>query len=218
MEAPRRDGAPTRTLTAVIAERVKTLRGQARLSGPALAGAMNERGIPWNRTTVAKLETGRRETVTVQELLALAAVLAVPPVWLLADPKAGTPVPIAEGVEVDPWTALMWMTGSQPLDGSGEGAWASAHKALHQLNILASLVEQYRLFRRMIEMGVITDVGEVAETRSVVRNGEMEVLREIGDHLGQFRALQLSIPPMPEDIRKHAAQLGIELPGQDVTP
>lgn len=86
-------------------------------SGPALATAMNGQGIPWNRTTVAKLETGRRESITVQELLALARVLEVPPVWLLVDAKAGTPVPIAEGVEVDPWAALLWLTGTQPLDG-----------------------------------------------------------------------------------------------------
>lgn len=79
---------------------------------------MNEQGIPWNRTTVAKLETGRRESISVRELLALAVVLDVPPVWLLADPKQDGLVAIAEGLEVEPWSALLWLTGTQPLEGS----------------------------------------------------------------------------------------------------
>lgn len=72
-------------VTEHIAGRVRALRGAARLSGPALAVAMNDRGIPWNRSTVAKLETGRRESVAVQELLALAAVFGIAPADLLPD-------------------------------------------------------------------------------------------------------------------------------------
>lgn len=39
---------------------------------------MQAHGEHWNRTTVAKLETGRRQSVSVEDLLALAAALDVP--------------------------------------------------------------------------------------------------------------------------------------------
>jgi hypothetical protein len=40
-------------------------------------------GVPWDRSIVANLENGRRKTVSVVELLALAYVLEVLPVHLL---------------------------------------------------------------------------------------------------------------------------------------
>jgi transcriptional regulator with XRE-family HTH domain len=229
VEAPSaQDGATTGTITAVIAERVKQLRVKARLSGPALAAAMAERGIPWNRTTVAKLENGHRESISVRELLALAVVLDVPPVWLLADPTVATPVSIAEGIEASPWTALMWFTGFRPLDELGEAsAWAIASNALHQLNALARLLEQYRLIRRMTdapmvgpqpvegivvaESGVLTIQGDPAEARQQLEATEVTLLRSIADRLDQFRALELAIPPVPMDVRKRAEELGIKL-------
>ena len=218
-------------MTTVIAERVKTLRKQARLSGPALAAAMKERGFAWNRTTVAKLETGHRESVSVAELLALAVILGVPPVWLLADPKAGTPVPIAEGIEVDPWTALMWLTGSQPLAGpDSESRHATAYLALSHLNTLARLLAQYHQFRKMLDLpmvsapegdvvvtepGVITTFGDPAGMRRTTEAAEASTLRAIADRLGQFRALGLSVPPLPPEVCKRAVELGIDLPGQE---
>lgn len=44
---------------------------------------MRAHGIPWNRGVVAKLENGRREQITVDELLALCRVLDVALVHLL---------------------------------------------------------------------------------------------------------------------------------------
>ncbi|MGH3783029.1 MAG: helix-turn-helix domain-containing protein [Pseudonocardiaceae bacterium] len=213
MEAPRRDGASTRSLTAGIARRVRALRTEARLSGPGLATAMNGQGIPWNRTTVAKLETGRRESISVAELLALAVVLGVPPAWLLVDPKAGTPVPVAEGIEVDPWTALLWLTGSQPLEEPAGEAWASAQGALRPLVALAKLLESYRLIQRVCAGDVVVS-SDPAESRRDWEDAEARTLQSIANQLGQFRALDLPAPQVPADVRKRAAELNIELPDQ----
>ncbi len=193
---------------------------------------MNERGIPWNRTTVAKLETGRRETVTVQELLALALVLNVPPVWLLADPEGGSAVAVAEGVEADPWTALLWLTGWQPLEESGAGAWASANNAIRLLHALGSELMTWRSMRRATDVALVPamidqqDVpvgelpvwGDLEEARRQLDAPETAQLRAIADRLRQFRELQLPVPQMPANVGKRAAELGVELPGQDVTP
>ncbi len=48
-----------------------------------LARRMQAAGIPWTRLVVTKLETGRRQSVSVEELLALAYVLDVAPVHLM---------------------------------------------------------------------------------------------------------------------------------------
>jgi transcriptional regulator with XRE-family HTH domain len=69
--------------TQEVARRVKELRGKRGLSAAALAKRMTELGVKWDRSIVANLEGGRRQTVSVAELLALALALNVAPVHLL---------------------------------------------------------------------------------------------------------------------------------------
>lgn len=79
-------------ITRVIAAQVKQRRRELGLSQEALGAAMRAQGCErWSRTSAQKLETGRREGVTVEELLALSTVLGLPPWSLLADPAAGAP-------------------------------------------------------------------------------------------------------------------------------
>lgn len=92
--------------------RVRELRKAARLSGPALADRLNKLDINWTRTTVAKFETFQRQSLTVQELLALALALDVSPVLLIADPRDEGLVPITPGFQVDQWAALSWLVGA----------------------------------------------------------------------------------------------------------
>jgi transcriptional regulator with XRE-family HTH domain len=231
-ERQRKDPERADPITRLIASRVREIRQQQRLSGAALGAAVRDLGLQgWVDSTVGKLETSRRESVTVRELLALAVALGVPPLWLLADPQAGTPVPIAEGIEADPWTALMWLTGNQPLAGpDGEGRHATAYLALFHLTTLARLLAQYHQFRKMLDLpmvsapegdvvvaepGVITTFGDPTEMRRTTEAAEASTLRAIADRLGQFRALGLSVPPLPPEVCKRAVELGIDLPGQE---
>jgi transcriptional regulator with XRE-family HTH domain len=71
------------TPTAVVAARMKKLRVKRGLSADELARRMRAAGIPWERIVVTKLETGRRASVSVAEMFALAAVLNCPPVMLM---------------------------------------------------------------------------------------------------------------------------------------
>lgn len=85
MEATRSDYRAS-DLTAAIADRVKELRRARRMSHQQLASQMAARGVTsWNRSTGSKLETGRREAVTADELVALATALEVPVTTLLGD-------------------------------------------------------------------------------------------------------------------------------------
>jgi transcriptional regulator with XRE-family HTH domain len=69
--------------TRVIAERVGAIRRYLGFTQEGLAEAMRGVGIEWQRIVVAKLESGRRSFVTVDELLALCVVLEISPTDLL---------------------------------------------------------------------------------------------------------------------------------------
>jgi len=71
------------TPTQIVAARMHALRRKRGWSAAELARRMKAAGIPWERIVVTKLETGRRASVSVDELLALSAVLNCPPVMLM---------------------------------------------------------------------------------------------------------------------------------------
>jgi transcriptional regulator with XRE-family HTH domain len=76
--------------TLFLGRRVREIRHARTLSQAALSDRLRELGSPLGRTAVVHLETGKRETVTVQEMLALAQALDVPPTALLADMSCST--------------------------------------------------------------------------------------------------------------------------------
>ncbi|MEU4964183.1 helix-turn-helix domain-containing protein [Streptomyces smyrnaeus] len=105
-------------VTRVIARRVKGLRARNGLTAKQLAEALTAEGVTWDRGTVTKLETNRRDNVTVVELLALSKVLNVAPVHLLV------PLDDAQPLQVTPKNAIQadrvraWVRGEQPLPGT----------------------------------------------------------------------------------------------------
>ncbi len=121
MEHDERALAPTRALAA----RVRELREKRRLTAAQLAAAMTRAGIKWDRSTVAKLETGRRENVSVAELLALAYVLEVAPVHLLVPLDDDQLYQVTPG-RVEPARSVRrWVRGAVPLDGTDPRAFWS---------------------------------------------------------------------------------------------
>lgn len=113
------------TPTAVVAARMHKLRIKRGLSAAELARRMKAAGIPWERIVVTKLETGRRASVSVAEVFALAAVLNCPPVMLLtaderdqADYQPGRVnlnYQVTPTVAADMGTVRAWIRGAGPL-------------------------------------------------------------------------------------------------------
>jgi transcriptional regulator with XRE-family HTH domain len=104
MEESGMSGGPMQT----VVSRMKALRAQRGLTTQGLAEAMTRVGVPWEAGVVTKLETGRRKSVSVAELLALAYVLDVAPVHLLVPLENGgtyeiTPTVTALTEEVRAW-------------------------------------------------------------------------------------------------------------------
>jgi transcriptional regulator with XRE-family HTH domain len=71
--------------TEVVARNMRKLRRLHDWNAERLAEETAAIGVNWQRGVVTKLETGRRESVSVAELLALAAVFEVKPMALLQD-------------------------------------------------------------------------------------------------------------------------------------
>lgn len=105
--------------TQAVIERVKVLRRKRRLTAQQLAERMTEAGVPWKAGVVTKLETGRRESINLAELLALAYVLDVALVHLIVsaelDKDALCAITPTQAVTAD--TARRWIRGQEPLPG-----------------------------------------------------------------------------------------------------
>lgn len=100
----------------VIAERVRELRKGRGWSAQRLAEELAQAGTPWDRSVVANFENGRRASVSVEEMFALAYVLDVAPVNLMV-PTSPETVPYAPtaSVVVSPMDAREWIRGRKPI-------------------------------------------------------------------------------------------------------
>ncbi len=186
------------------------------MRGSALAKKLNELGVPWNRTTVAKFETGQRAAISVQELLALAVALSVPPVWLLVDPRFGNPVPIADGIEADPWGALMWMTGMQPLAETVDGGrWNLAAQPMSWAVEVARIVNGMDQAEELRALGVqepgYPDRG--ADEADVADRNDRQRLARLVPLLTRLHESGWTLPELSPYTLARAKELKIELPG-----
>lgn len=91
------------------------------MTGAGLAERMTEIGVPWDRSIVANLENGRRKTVSVVELLALARVLDVAPVHLLVPTEDDdAPYRMVPSSVVSAGRARAWIVGLFHLPSTDE--------------------------------------------------------------------------------------------------
>jgi transcriptional regulator with XRE-family HTH domain len=102
--------------TAVIAARVHELRKGRGWSAEELAIRMTAAGMAWTRLVVTKLETGRRKSVSTEELLALAYVLDVAPIYLLLPWDDGAAYPVTPNTRARTGLVREWVRGT--IEGS----------------------------------------------------------------------------------------------------
>src|SRR5688500_13983041 len=83
--------ADVHSLVPQLVERVKELRAARKWSCNRLAQELNRHGFDtWTRNALANLESGRRDSVTVDELVGLGVVFGVEP-WSLTQPDGRCP-------------------------------------------------------------------------------------------------------------------------------
>lgn len=164
--------------SATIAVRMRELRKAKGWSAAKLAEEMTRVGVPWERLTVTKLETSRRQSVTADELVALSIVLGVPVFGLLLpEPKDASGVQVTPNVRA-PWSfTLLWLVGESLLSMdhrdyvSGAGA-----EAVGRLGSVRRLQEALQMeanaYRQMLEWDVKGDE-ERARVARQVHNGSV---------------------------------------------
>jgi len=160
-------------IAAQVGSRVAELRQRQtdsegrKLTAQALADRCADLGHALDRTVIAKLEKGIRQSVTVADILVLARALRVPPMLLLfpvGEPRVKT-VEILPGDEANPWDALRWFAGEGrfPIDNlipggtvedgiaewyeDPEVGWQKASKPLHLFRRHDQLVDDQRRAR-----------------------------------------------------------------------
>jgi transcriptional regulator with XRE-family HTH domain len=112
------DAQPAVGPVETIARRVRELRRRRGWSAAQLAEQLRAAGLDWDRNIVANLETGRRASVSVGELLALAYVLNVAPVHLLVPLDNKTPYQVTPILAEPAWAIRRWVGGRRPLTGT----------------------------------------------------------------------------------------------------
>lgn len=140
---PARDAVPggwQARLTRIIAGEVRRYRLLREMSAQDLADRCEELGLSIPRPVLSNLENGRRDSITVAELLVLAAALEISPMMLAIPLGRQEEMEVLPGRSASPWDAGEWWRGSPDLvlpdgrvliEGKGVGVDPVGLKRLH---------------------------------------------------------------------------------------
>src|SRR4051794_29183204 len=82
-----------------------------RMTADDVAKAMTDKlGVPYTRSQVATLEAGRRTSIPLGEIHALAAVLEVPPILLAFPLGVDEVIEYLPGKSASVWSAVQWFS------------------------------------------------------------------------------------------------------------
>lgn len=188
----------------LVARRVRDLREKRGASVRDLSRWLGEIGRPMLPSVVSKLERGERR-VDVNDLLALSYVLDVPPVCLLIDTEAAT-TPIAPGVTMPSYDALLWATGLRwPGDGHVPGTWVDASLPVRRARAVDEALVEVGNFANWVRSPATARTGEVEK-------GYRDVLVSFSLVLGALSELGMSLPEIDPRVIADAQRLGVDLP------
>ncbi|MEV6980030.1 helix-turn-helix transcriptional regulator [Sphaerisporangium sp. NPDC051017] len=184
----------------VVGKRVRELRQRRGMSAQNLADRCAEAGFPeLKRQVITNLENGRRESISLTELLGLAYALDAPPALLFIPLDGRTLLRISPEIEMGDLQALMWVSGErEPEDRERRQRWreVAAPVNLHR--------DLWRLFEVIVQ-------SEWLEDQSTV-NG---YLRSMAKVLDAMIETGITPPAVPADwVEKMRANGWLEHPGE----
>jgi transcriptional regulator with XRE-family HTH domain len=106
-------------ITRLIADQIRHYRKRRGMSVQQLSDEVARLGLPIERPVLSNLELGRRHTISVAELLVIAAALRLPPLVLLFPIGRVETMEPLPGVVASPGAALRWAEHGH-LDGATE--------------------------------------------------------------------------------------------------
>ena len=105
------------TPSAVVARRVLEVRERQRLTQQDLADLLRDRGVPVDRATVARVETGSRG-ISVDDLTLFATALGISPIALLVPLSDDSSVRVTPNLVTPSGAVREWVRGHRQLPGA----------------------------------------------------------------------------------------------------
>ncbi|MET8524755.1 helix-turn-helix transcriptional regulator [Micromonospora sp. NPDC005172] len=207
-----------------IASQIRDWRKARGLSAQQLSDRCTAVGHPIPRNIIANVETGRRVSVTVPELIVLAMALNVPPALLIYPVGKEAATRVAPQQATTTWNAAKWFVGeSRPGPGmvgvddetdyrTASREWESAHDLVTAYQRHDALVRRYRLIRddtvaelkRMAEPSIPEQEDEMRRTRQLrtdmLANDLARAIDMLRGHRLWLETMGLAVPSLPPDI------------------
>jgi transcriptional regulator with XRE-family HTH domain len=138
--------------TRKIAYEIKRWRKRRGLSAQHLSDLTRDLGHRVPRTVIANLESGRRDSVSVPELLVIAAALNVPPVLFIAPVGHVNTVEILPQIKVSAWQTRGWILGAIGLECHtySQEQYLEGRKAIDMYDMHTSLLREHVQLRASI--------------------------------------------------------------------
>jgi transcriptional regulator with XRE-family HTH domain len=183
--------------TRLIGENVRSIRKDRKLSTLKLSELCTERvGYAVPRNTIVNLETGRKESLSVQELVTIALALDTPPVMLLY-PLDRDLVEIAPGEFRHPLHAVEWFAGKWNAATASEIT-ESDHLVAPQLQVFRDYVEwadQAKQLDALID--TLAGKSQAADTREGAQEDLKRAVRQVSNLRGDLQRLGIQPPDLP---------------------
>ena len=119
-------------------------------------------------------------------------------------------MPVAEGIEVDPWSALLWLTGAGTLDNrpDGHAAYPYAADLIGEGRLVVEMAAKLR--RRERFMAATEE--EAQRRQDELHRNYLETMQRALERIEEMGA---TVPRVGPHVLQRAAELGVTLPGQD---
>jgi transcriptional regulator with XRE-family HTH domain len=205
-------------MTQAVADAIRRYRKERHASTQQLADMTDKLGLPIKRSVLANLENGRRGSVSVAELLVLAAALDVAPIDLIFPVGFDKEMEILPGRMMNPLSAMRWFAGEQKVDLYDDGGWTlripgsgerSSAELLRNHDRLVRQLESQEARARDALRAVSDAVGGEADERARAAARDFmvsveewrEFIREpLRRTRGEMRERGMLLPPVPPEL------------------
>ena len=165
---------------------------------------------PLTRNAIAKIEAGRRG-VSLDNWLALAAALDVPPLLLIA-PLDADRLEVTPRHRIHPDLAMRWLTGMDPLSTTqhkttNASHWARLAEPLRAFERLRDTQARMRDIQQELDRGTFAGFTDDAITE--IRLRYADVLGELRERLTELAAADLAAPRLDKRTRNDMRELGL---------
>lgn len=202
--------------TAQIGARIRTARQAAGLSAQKVSERCDALGFPIPRSTIANIESGRKEALPIHEISVLAAALELSPAALLFPVDSPDPVQVLPGKWQDPFLGWLWFSEAElAIASMSDLEWNAPAYKMDFVEALQHNITLARLTVAWVGLGAFRKrmeaLGAVASVISDYSQKQVQIAETAVSPYEYLTSKGLPIPPLPpemaEAIRAAAAKV-----------